>query len=100
MQKQNMQKFLIIFKFNDPVKKVLSNVTGSEIKSGDEAKKLCSQQLTSGVLWVKEEKALIDLGVDKVLETGPGSVLGGLWKAVGGDIKCLPAGTLEAIDAL
>lgn len=88
------------FKFNDPVKKVFSNVTGEEIKSGDEAKKLCSRQLTSAVLWVKEEKALLDFGVEKCYEAGPGNVLGGLWKAVSKDIKCFPAGTLEAIEAL
>ena len=88
------------FNFNDPVKKVFSNVTGAEIKSGEEAKELCAKQLTSGVLWVKEEKALLELGIEKCLEVGPGNVLGGLWKAVGGDIKCLPAGTAEAIDAV
>jgi [acyl-carrier-protein] S-malonyltransferase len=85
------------YKFNDPAKKVFSNVTGEEVKSGEEAKQLCSQQLVSGVLWVKEEKALLDLGIEKCLEVGPGAVLGGLWKAVSGDLKCQPAGTLENI---
>ena len=88
------------FSFRDPVKKVFSNVTGAEIKSAEEARQLCSKQLTSAVLWVKEEKAVLELGIDKCLEVGPGTVLGGLWKAVGGDIKCIPAGTLEAIEAL
>ncbi len=85
------------YKFNAPVKKVFSNVTGEEIKSGKEAKQLCSKQLTSGVLWVKEEKALLDLGINKCLEVGPGAVLAGLWKAVSGDLKCQPAGTIENI---
>ena len=88
------------FTFSDPVKKVFSNVTGAEIKSGEEARKLCSKQLTSAVLWVKEEEAVINLGIDKCFETGPGTVLGGLWKAVGGEMKCHPAGTVEAIEAL
>ena len=88
------------FTFSNPVKKVLSNVTGAEIKSGEEARQLCSKQLVSGVLWVKEEKAVLENTIDKCLEVGPGTVLGGLWKAVGGEIKCLPAGTLEAIEAL
>ena len=93
-------ELLAKFSFRDPVKKVFSNVTGAEIKSSEEARQLCSKQLTSAVLWVKEEKAVLDLGIDKCLEVGPGTVLGGLWKAVGGDIKCIPAGTLEAIEAL
>ena len=88
------------FTFSNPVKKVLSNVTGAEIRSGEEARELCSKQLVSGVLWVKEEKAVLENNIDKCLEVGPGTVLGGLWKAVGGDIICLPAGTLEAIEAL
>ena len=85
------------YSFSDPVKKVFSNVTGEEVKTGEEARELCSKQLTSGVLWVKEEKSLLALGIEKCLEVGPGTVLAGLWKAVGGDIKCLPAGTAENI---
>lgn len=85
------------FKFRDPVKKVFSNVTGEEIKSGAEARQLCSKQLTSGVLWVKEEKAVLEAGVEKVLEVGPGAVLAGLWKALKGNPVCQPAGTVENI---
>lgn len=85
------------YSFSDPVKKVFSNVTGEEVKTGEEARELCSKQLTSGVLWVKEEKSLLETGIEKCLEVGPGTVLAGLWKAVGGDIKCLPAGTAENI---
>jgi len=84
-------------KFNNPVKKVFSNVTGKLVASGDEAKQLSSQQLTKAVLWVNEEKLLIEEGVQMCIESGPGSVLTGLWKAVGGDIPCYPAGTVENI---
>ncbi len=85
------------FRFNNPVKKVFSNVTGEEISSGDMAKELCSRQLISGVLWVKEENALTALKPDRCLEVGPGSVLAGLWKAAGGEPVCIPCGTLENI---
>jgi [acyl-carrier-protein] S-malonyltransferase len=84
-------------KFNNPVKKIYSNVTGNLVVSGDEAKQLSSQQLTKTVLWVNEEKLLIKEGVKMCIESGPGNVLTGLWKAVGGDIPCYPAGTVENI---
>jgi len=84
-------------KFSNPVKKVFSNVTGKLVTSGDEAKQLSSQQLTKAVLWVNEEKLLLEEGVQICIESGPGTVLTGLWKAVGGDIPCYPAGTIENI---
>ncbi|MCL2704630.1 MAG: ACP S-malonyltransferase [Spirochaetaceae bacterium] len=84
-------------KYNDPVKKVFSNVTGNLVTTGDEAKQLSSQQLTKTVLWVNEEKHLLEEGVQMCIESGPGSVLTGLWKSVGGDIVCYPAGTVENI---
>ena len=86
--------------FNNPVKNVYSNVTGSLVSSGDEAKQLASQQLTRTVLWVNEEKLLLEEGADMCIEAGPGTVLTGLWGAVGGDIKCYPAGTIENIAKL
>jgi [acyl-carrier-protein] S-malonyltransferase len=85
------------YTFNDPVKKVFSNVTGKAVVSGTEAKQLCSKQLTSAVLWVSEERALLGEGIEKCFEAGPGSVLGGLWKAVGEAVPCLPAGKIDEI---
>ncbi len=87
-------------KFNNPVKKVYSNVTGKIVASGDEAKKLSSEQLTKAVLWVNEEKMVLEEGVEICIESGPGNVLSGLWKSVGGDIPCYPAGTVENIAKL
>ena len=84
-------------KFNNPVKKVYSNVTGKLVASGDEAKQLSSAQLVKAVLWLDEEKLLLEEGVQVCLESGPGSVLTGLWGAAGGDIPCYPAGTVEDI---
>ncbi len=88
---------LLKFHFNDPVKNVYSNVTGKLVSSGAEAKKLCSLQLTSAVLWVNEEKALMEAGTGMCIESGPGSVLSGLWKAAGAEIPCLAAGKLDEI---
>ena len=36
---------------------------------------------------------------DYCFETGPGTVLAGLWKASGSTIPCIAAGTLQAIAA-
>ena len=83
--------------FADPRLPVYSNVTGKQVKSGEEARKLCVDQIVSTVLWVEEEKQLVEDGFSRCLEAGPGKVLTGLWKYIGGDIPCVPAGTAEQI---
>jgi len=52
------------------------------------------------VRWVEEEQSLLDDGFTRFLEVGPGSVLGGLWKAFTRDYPCLPAGKLEDIEKI
>lgn len=87
--------------FGDPKIPVYANVTGRQITSGEEAQKLCAQQIVSTVEWVAEEKTVLSTGFDRILETGPGSVLTGLWRGYHrGDPSCKPAGTLEAIQSL
>ncbi len=83
--------------FNDPKIPVYSNVTAKLVGTGDEARRNCIDQIVSTVMWVEEEKQILSDGCRGCLEVGPGSVLTGLWKAVGGDVKCRPAGTIEAI---
>jgi [acyl-carrier-protein] S-malonyltransferase len=87
--------------FNDPVIPLFSNVTGKQVSSGEEAKKLALVQITSPVRWVDEEAAIAALGAEALLEVGPGKVLQGLWRdacAVNGSaIPCFLAGNAEDI---
>jgi len=97
---------LMAVSFNNPVIPVFSNVTGRQITSGEEAKKLALLHITSPVRWVEEEAALAASGVEAVFETGPGKVLQGLWKdslltgANGNEIPVYAAGTAEDIEKL
>lgn len=86
--------------FRDPRIAVYSNVTGSRIQSGEEARSLCLRQLTNPVRWTDEEQAIERDGYEHVLEVGPGTVLCGLWKAAPVAAVCRPAGTIAAMDDL
>lgn len=94
------QKFIADYNFADPKIPVYSNVTGARIQSGSEAKELCIRQITSTVRWVDDERAMLADGFERIVETGPGAVLTGLWKAVGDGVPCFPAGTYEQIQNL
>jgi [acyl-carrier-protein] S-malonyltransferase len=83
--------------FRDPVIPIFSNVTGKQISSGEEAKKLALLQITSPVRWVDEEAAIAQGGAGACLEVGPGKVLQGLWRDSGSEIPVFAAGTVEDI---
>jgi [acyl-carrier-protein] S-malonyltransferase len=86
--------------FSDPAIPLFSNVTGRAIGSGAEAKDLALKQITSPVRWIAEENAIAALGVEALLETGPGKALQGLWKESGSELPVFAAGKLEDIDTL
>lgn len=86
--------------FHDPRIFLFSNVTGKRIASGAEAKSLAVTQIVSPVRWIEEEASILAEKPAFVAETGPGTVLGGLWKAVGGDLPCHPFGTLDQVSSV
>jgi [acyl-carrier-protein] S-malonyltransferase len=86
--------------FKDPALPLFSNVSGKRIRSGAEAKELAIRQITGAVRWTCEEEAIMALGTEAVLETGPGRVLQGLWKDTGSGIPCYAAGTVKDIGEL
>lgn len=87
-------------KFSAPTGAVFSNVTGLKIESAEEARRLASAQIVSPVRWTAEEASMAAFGFDQFVETGPGSVLAGLWKASGSSIPCLAGGTLDALASI
>ena len=84
--------------FNNPAIPFFSNVTGKEIKSGEEAKVLALKQITSSVQWTLEEASLLALESEALLETGPGNVLQGLWRSTGSTVPCYAAGSVTDIN--
>jgi [acyl-carrier-protein] S-malonyltransferase len=86
--------------FANPAIPLYSNVTGKQVFSGEEAKKLALLQITSPVRWVDEEAAIAAAGFSACLEVGPGKVLQGLWRDAGSEIPCFLAGTVENIEKI
>ena len=88
------------FEFRDPTAPVYANVTGGLVASGAEARRLCVEQIVSGVQWVTEIQSLLAAGYGRFLETGPGSVLTGLLRGFDtGGVECTPVGTMEQVEA-
>lgn len=108
MQKaaEEFEKVLKSVVFNNPTKILLSNVTGQQVSSGEEAKKLAVLHLVQSVQWTKEESELNSLfgksSDNSIYEVGPGSVLTGLWRDSGfaENLPCIPCGTLEQLNSI
>ncbi|MBO4706467.1 MAG: ACP S-malonyltransferase [Spirochaetaceae bacterium] len=92
--------------FKNPVKRLFSNVTGTEIHSGEEARVLAAKHFTHPVQWMSEEAQIAEIiGYQdekcvenwEILEVGPGSVLSGLWRDSGfaEHISCTAMNTLD-----
>jgi len=91
--------------FLDPVKPFYSNVSGDRVRSGEEARALCLDQLITTVNWNGEMLSLLRDSYDALLEVGPGTVLAGHWKALAkvedvGTVDVLPAGTRDVLDSI
>lgn len=95
-----LEEALAGYTFSDPVIPVYANVTGKRIRTGEEARRACIEQIIRPVRWVEEEMSLLADGFDRCYEAGPGTVLTGLWKYVGKDVPCSPAGKLVDIEKI
>lgn len=86
--------------FRNPTKALFSNVTGTRVATGADAKALAVRQVTAPVRWTAEEQALLDAGFERFIEAGPGAVLAGLWGAFHDAVPCHSAGKLEQIQQI
>jgi [acyl-carrier-protein] S-malonyltransferase len=79
---------------------VLSNVDPTPTTDSHLLKERLSQQMTGSVRWREITLALPDLGVEEVVEVGPGNVLAGLIKRTVRSLKLTNVGTLDQLDAM
>ena len=83
-----------------PAFPVVSNVTAEPVREPSEARRLLVRQLTSPVRWTESMRRLVDAGVDRFLELGPGGVLTGLLRRVARDVPAQTIGTVAEVEAL
>lgn len=65
-------------KIETPKSKWISNKTCDVIKNTNDIKEALIYQLTHGVRWRESVLNMVNLGIDKAVEIGPGNVLSGL----------------------
>lgn len=79
---------------------VLFNCLGHEIAAGDSIPALLERQVQSAVRMEDTIMRLVELGVDRVIEVGPGRVLSGLVRRCTKAIHCVSIETREDVESL
>ena len=77
-----MRKEILNTNFKNPNNVIVSNVTAGEITNSDQIKDLLIKQIKSPVRWRESIIYMINNGVRKIIEIGPGKVLSGLIKRI------------------
>jgi [acyl-carrier-protein] S-malonyltransferase len=91
------EEILKEFTFNTPEIPVAQNYIGTTENMPDEMKKNVVKQLVGSVRWEECVKTLAEMGVDTIIEFGPGSVLTGLAKRIDRNLKTININSVEAL---
>lgn len=79
---------------------VLFNTLGREMGADDTIPALLERQVQSSVRMEDTIRRLAELGVDRVIEVGPGKVLSGLVRKTAKELACTPVETADDLAAL
>ena len=79
---------------------LVANATARPTTSATELRDLLGRQLTGRIRWTESVRRLADLGVDTIVEVGPGTVLAGLVKRTVKGVRVLPAGDAAEVAAV
>jgi len=93
IMKQEIEKL----DFKSPQNTLISNVTAEEINNTDLLRELLIKQIESRVRWRESVLLMINNGIEKFIEIGPGKVLSGLIKRINRDVKVSAINTEEDI---
>mgnify|MGYP001270551993 FL=1 len=87
-------------KFNDPIFKIINNVTAKPENNSSIIKKLLIDQIYSTVKWRESLINMSDLGVTKFVEIGPGKALTGMIKRTVKNANCFSINSIADIKNL
>jgi [acyl-carrier-protein] S-malonyltransferase len=86
--------------FHDPKMPVISNVDAAEVIGSHSARESLVRQVCNPVRWVESIQYLVNCGVDRFVEIGPGKVLCGLVKKIAPQVQTFSVEGIRGIEAL
>ena len=86
--------------FHKPNIPVINNVNVAYPDDPDAIKKALVEQLYSPVRWTETVTMLAELGVETLLEVGPGKVLTGLTKRIDKRLSCTAINSIDSVNSL
>ena len=95
-----MKKKINETKFRNPQISIVSNVTATPKNEANEIKNLLIQQIEKPVRWRESVVNMINLGVNKFVEIGPGKVLSGLVKRIDRNVNLNQVNNLDDLKKL
>jgi [acyl-carrier-protein] S-malonyltransferase len=76
---------------------IIANTTAEPLTGGEEIKEELLKQLCSSVQWQRTIEHMLDRGVSRFIEIGPGKVLTGLIRRINRDVETINIGDAESI---
>jgi [acyl-carrier-protein] S-malonyltransferase len=98
--REGLRERLEKIKFSDSEYPVVSNVNSEPVSEGSVARDLLVEQLTSPVRWRASVEKMVESGVERFFELGPGSVLCGLNRRNARGLPCVSLGAPSDFDGL
>ena len=84
----------------EPVIPYVANVTAEYVTSAAEVKLLLKKQVSSSVRWQQTIEKMIEDGVDRFVEIGPGKTLSGFVKKINRNVTILNIEKIEDLERL
>ncbi len=97
--REGLRSHLQGISFHRPAFPIISNVTAEPVTEAEEARRLLVDQLTSPVLWASSVSGMVEAGVSRFVEIGPGSVLRGLNRRIAREIPTASVGMPSEVRA-
>ena len=96
----NMEKKIYNTNFNNPIVKIINNVTAKPEENFETIKKLLVEQIFSTVKWRESIIHMAQAGVKNFIEVGPGKALTGMVKRTVKDVNCFSINSIADMKKL
>ena len=91
---------IAVMEFNEPIVPIVGNTNFQKLDTSEQVKNELVNQLCNCVNWKQSVDYMIDSGVSRFIEFGPGKALAAMIKRINSDCKVFSFDSVESADKL